>query len=276
MAPTRRQRRPQVKLTKRLRRSARLEEKRQAAWLEGQQVMGAGTKSPKREPSKHKTPGKHARKKQFRRHLKELQAAVGKQIEAARVPARDTMLFKLPAELRNEIYEMVLLERGPICIQKWLRVPGLLQVSSEVRQETVKMWYGENEFSHVIRNCSARYMIAWEKNRRSQGMKTKDVALTMRNVPHWGKLMGWCRAICFDGIKGACKAGCAAACGEDCFAARREDPDTSNLDPTEIVIRSATDIACRCFRNSSWEECKAQLDDLRSQVSDYDRRWLHK
>jgi len=58
-------------------------------------------------------------------------------------------LFKLPPELRNEIYELALLKDQPIYISHnaRLREPALLAINRQVRAEGLPLYYGVNTFA---------------------------------------------------------------------------------------------------------------------------------
>jgi hypothetical protein len=88
----------------------------------------------------------------------------------------DNMLLKLPAELRNRIYELALLEDGDIDTHTWctpvdiptlaislsgLRPqkfynsePSLLLTCRQIRREGLPIFYGVNTFSVGILGCS--------------------------------------------------------------------------------------------------------------------------
>ncbi|KAF2173898.1 hypothetical protein M409DRAFT_16167 [Zasmidium cellare ATCC 36951] len=56
-------------------------------------------------------------------------------------------LFSLHAELRNEIHRLALIETNSFCVRnKRYRVPDLLQVCQQCRNEASSIYYGENEF----------------------------------------------------------------------------------------------------------------------------------
>jgi len=59
-------------------------------------------------------------------------------------------LFKLPAELRNLIYELVIIERRSVSIppaeDRTHVKPGLLQVNREIRAEALPIYYGGTHF----------------------------------------------------------------------------------------------------------------------------------
>ncbi|KAK5009942.1 hypothetical protein BJ546DRAFT_1129308 [Cryomyces antarcticus] len=57
--------------------------------------------------------------------------------------------LKLPPELRNRIYKLVLIRRWPIIADVWFMVvhpPALTQVCQQLRRETLPIFYGANKF----------------------------------------------------------------------------------------------------------------------------------
>ncbi|TKA81415.1 hypothetical protein B0A49_00654, partial [Cryomyces minteri] len=58
--------------------------------------------------------------------------------------------LKLPPELRNRIYKLVLIRRWPIIADIWFMVvdpPALTQVCQQLRRETLPIFYGANKFA---------------------------------------------------------------------------------------------------------------------------------
>ncbi|KAK3630330.1 hypothetical protein LTR56_017506 [Elasticomyces elasticus] len=213
-----------------------------------------------------------------RRQAEEHRAAVLQKEAAARARSLGPPLFRLPAELRNEIYEMVLLQRNPVHslqVNRDLRVPALLQVSRQVRHETLKIWFEGNGFYYTVRDCNAGVMVAWERHCRSLGLYEIKAELMMVGKPNWANLRRWCKAICLEGVRGACPEGCLTACGEECLATRQSSSDDHQTEARHTVIISATDIACQFFgKPSSWRNCRAVLKHLRAAVCAYDGDWI--
>ena len=61
------------------------------------------------------------------------------------------ILRKLSPELRNAIYELVLLDEEPINIAKE-RQPAITRVCRQVRQECIAMYYFHNKFSFCTKS----------------------------------------------------------------------------------------------------------------------------
>ncbi|KAK5690541.1 hypothetical protein LTR97_012094 [Elasticomyces elasticus] len=213
-----------------------------------------------------------------RRQAEQHQAAVARRAAVARARRLGPLLFWLPAELNNDIYEMVLLQRNPVHslqVNRDLRVPALLQVSQQVRHETLKIWFEGNGFHYTVRDCNAGVMVAWERHCRSLGLYEIKAELMIVGKPNWANLRKWCKAICLEGVRGACPEGCLTACGEECLATRQGSSGDYQTEARHTVIISATDIACQFFgKPSSWKNCRAVLKHLRAAVCTYDGDWI--
>lgn len=64
-------------------------------------------------------------------------------------PASKTTFLSLPAEIRNEIYSLALIEDAPVRVlttRPYLLEPALLAIGKQVRSEALGLWYGENVF----------------------------------------------------------------------------------------------------------------------------------
>ncbi|KAK4628278.1 uncharacterized protein CLAFUR5_04226 [Fulvia fulva] len=69
--------------------------------------------------------------------------------------------FRLPPELRNRIYEDVLIEPGSKRTDVSSKVvePALLLVCHKIRDEARPMWYLQNRFEITVMNCNAAKLI---------------------------------------------------------------------------------------------------------------------
>lgn len=72
-------------------------------------------------------------------------------------------LHRIPAEIRNRIYELVLVSDKPINATRRPRdaVNPLLQVCRQVRQEALPMFYSRNTFMHLVRNANTAHLCLW-------------------------------------------------------------------------------------------------------------------
>ncbi|KAK4895244.1 hypothetical protein LTR27_006587 [Elasticomyces elasticus] len=190
---------------------------------------------------------KKKKRKTPQRKIKTITASTGK-----------CMLPTIAPELRNKIYEMVLLEDHDIVIDKKLRVPALLQVCRRVRTETVAMWYERNNFDLTIKHCNAELLLRFEK----LAMKTSlvntrklKVTIALKGKPHWSNLLSWCKAVCLAKAPMVDKAD-----GEAKLS---------------TVVAGALSLATR-FGNPlrTWSRCEKALEDFRFVVGRFDPRWL--
>ncbi|KAK3653363.1 hypothetical protein LTR56_004567 [Elasticomyces elasticus] len=166
---------------------------------------------------------------------------------------QECKLFALPAELRNSIYEMVLIQDTHIEITANSRVPALLQVSRQMRVETFSMWLTSNFFAFTITDCDASLLCAWE--RALFQAVTAKIMLHLEGKPNWTRLMAWCKEVCGD------RAGAAAAL-----------PTDSKF---KGFIVAATGVAWRFADfGGSWTDCEKVLGELRHSAALEDADWL--
>ncbi|KAK4891702.1 hypothetical protein LTR27_009710 [Elasticomyces elasticus] len=171
-------------------------------------------------------------------------------------------LFSLPAELRIQIYEYVLLdpnkERG-VLVTPQLTLPALHSVSRLVRHETTSIYYRGQTFTHEVWDCNADTMLAWCESGIKMGVYTVHdkwrSILTMRGEPNWTNLMRWCK--------------------ERHEKSGPNVPISEDHTPYETVVVACIRLA-REFRDAgrSWKECTDVLDALRRSVGAYENKWL--
>ncbi|KAK3111750.1 hypothetical protein LTR53_012683, partial [Teratosphaeriaceae sp. CCFEE 6253] len=115
----------------------------------------------------------------------------------------DGVLFTLPPELRNAVYEYALTSPDmDIKVTKDLRIPPLIQTSRQIRSETRGIWHGGNTFTHDIQRCNADLFLAWLRHLHAQGLKAESQVADPRGTLDWAALMRWCRATCEEGFPG--------------------------------------------------------------------------
>jgi hypothetical protein len=74
-------------------------------------------------------------------------------------------LLKLPAELRNEIYQLVLVEPYPHVVTitaTGIEEPSILHTCKEVRGEAIQVYYGQNQFEHTVLNQDSDPVAKWD------------------------------------------------------------------------------------------------------------------
>ncbi|KAF7192426.1 hypothetical protein HII31_05940 [Pseudocercospora fuligena] len=117
-------------------------------------------------------------------------------------PARisqDSPLLSLPPELRNQIYDLILI--SPLgskpTITGTFSPPPLLSVCSQIRSEALKLWLSANVFSITILDCDVSLAKKFQNTFTStSGLKeAPKMSFRMKGSPHWGNLMKWCEAV---------------------------------------------------------------------------------
>lgn len=87
-------------------------------------------------------------------------------------------LLELPAELRNEIYGLVLCKNDRIVVSSaGYEREGLLSVCKQVRQEALKIYYYENKFVVEVHKWNSDNLLAFEKVLRRLGLKRAEPAI---------------------------------------------------------------------------------------------------
>lgn len=103
-------------------------------------------------------------------------------------------LLSLPPEIRNMIYRFVLVE-GNIHMRPGNipEQPGLLQVNTQIRRETLRTYYQENHFNWHIWAFDARECISWcqsSSDRRYSSIRS----WTLEGPRNWSNLLNWIEA----------------------------------------------------------------------------------
>ena len=119
--------------------------------------------------------------------------------------------LQLPAELRNTIYELALVEQSPIPVDKEVNrlngfpdEPSLLRLCSSIRNEAIGIWLKSNEFAFTVTDCDADVLNRWAAYCDSFGFGDIKISIILEHTSYfdsWHNLLHWCRAI-FQG-KGA-------------------------------------------------------------------------
>ena len=151
-------------------------------------------------------------------------------------------LLDLAAELRNTIFEYVLLDKNKIVItKKTFRKPALLRTCKQIQNEAGPIYYGpENKFGFVVKNYDAltlkHFCIA------SQGLwRGSPPKFSMRmgwSCLNWSKLLNWLEAY----HKGEmpfyqCKVGCTGlTCCDGDAAAKIVETLPTTLDWDTVIL----------------------------------------
>lgn len=97
-----------------------------------------------------------------------------KKANPAVAPKSGKQIFlTLPAELRNSIYELVIISPDELVITKEgnLATPPLLQVCKQIRCEALTMYYAENCFRALVDDHDACGLEAWLKSKVQPDMR---------------------------------------------------------------------------------------------------------
>ncbi|KAK5719315.1 hypothetical protein LTR15_007838 [Elasticomyces elasticus] len=191
------------------------------------------------EKKKRKTP---------QRRVKTITASTGK-----------CMLPTIAPELRNKIYELVLLHNGHIHVDKKLRVPALLQVCHHLRMDTLAMWYERNKFSFTIMHCDGGLFYRFEQLIWATSLVDNcavDSFTTFKGKPNWDNLRDWCRTACTSGAW--------------------IPVEQSGRSKVQTVTTAALSIARDHYTAYiPWSECETTLEHFRFAVGRFDPRWLN-
>lgn len=109
------------------------------------------------------------------------------------------LLLDLPAELRNHIYELVLIQDGTINITTPL--PSLLSTCRQFRIEGRDLYFRRNKFEHAIKNFDNTKLQEWEHLMQP----TTGITLTWIDQQFQDRtlarinLMAWLKAVMEDG-----------------------------------------------------------------------------
>ncbi|CAK3936123.1 Hypothetical predicted protein [Lecanosticta acicola] len=104
-------------------------------------------------------------------------------------------LLNLPAELRNEIYELVLVSSGRIELTttrpKSLREPAFLAISRQIRTEATAIYYGSNTFCRKVYYNDGRRWSLLEKWLRKIGPERCSMLREMVISSGWTLNIDW-------------------------------------------------------------------------------------
>ena len=113
--------------------------------------------------------------------------------------SKDNFITGLPAELRNKIYELVLLNQGRRLLLWHPRgnsiskasLPGVLQVSRQIRTEALSIYFKGND---VIFECAFSHLggiVPWLEDLRALGILTQQKAVNLEIFFNHGGQASW-------------------------------------------------------------------------------------
>jgi hypothetical protein len=117
-------------------------------------------------------------------------------------PESHSPLLKLPAELRNRIYEYALRFDNGICqVNETAGIPepALLLTSKEIRREAIGIFYAVNEVHVELESFSPAMPILVEKKmtamRTQYGYTIEIKGLSTRGPRSWRNLLSWLKTV---------------------------------------------------------------------------------
>ena len=115
--------------------------------------------------------------------------------------AQDSRFLDLPAELRNTIYELAVLDHsGGIEICLTLREPALLSVCSQTRDEASAIYYKQNKFWYDALSLNTIRLNQWSTKTAAAAFSNLDVYIFLPSKGeeiNWLWLITWCREITY-------------------------------------------------------------------------------
>lgn len=164
-------------------------------------------------------------------------------------------LLDLPAELRIMIYNFALIQDDWIPLTPDLKPPGLLATCHQIREESMQIWYIQNDFwPHVI-NCDISLVLAFENHVTRVNKRRMKIYYTWElSGMNWDNLMVWCQHI----------------------YTRRLPRIPAKREPGMFwaVVNAASEIAHKASRRGTWEDCRLQLEGFRLVAGKLNEEWL--
>ncbi|KXT05246.1 hypothetical protein AC578_8427 [Pseudocercospora eumusae] len=174
--------------------------------------------------------------------------------QPARIPQDSPLLF-LPPELRNQIYDLILISPpgSKPTITPTFSPPPLLSVCSQIRSEALKLWVSANIFSITIFDCDVELAKRFQ-NTFTVSSLVPHMSFRMKGSPNWGNLMKWCEAV-HDG-------------DTTWFQCKKE-----GAKGLSVVVTAATRMAGAPGRKG-WERVREDLEGWRRVAGMVDEGWL--
>ena len=198
----------------------------------------------------------------------QVQKSYNEQLVSALIYPPASRLLELPGELRNKIYRYCLVVGDEhdteylmrittngrfVVVTKDLKIPPLLSVSQQVRNEAIHIWYAANTFRVSLQDYDPTLYLAWKRHVDviSRTAPLEKLWIQVTGDPKWSNLMAWCHAVWSGTLP--------------CL----EKDERGKL----ALARAAHKIAVMS-KEGSWEECERQLSVLRGVFAQIDKRWM--
>lgn len=109
-------------------------------------------------------------------------------------------LLDLPAELRNDIYRLVVLQTDDIVVStEGINEPPLLKACKQIRVEALPIYYAENSFELQIRDCNSNAVFKWEQSVRCRILLQRKVKckveISLLGTANWQNLREWLKRL---------------------------------------------------------------------------------
>ena len=160
----------------------------------------------------------------------------------------------LPAELRYQIYRLVLIEPRDIEISNTTipQTPGLLAVNRQIRSETRTIYYQNNNFYSWLVNYDASILVKWAQSSEDRAASKSQCQPT--GQVSWVNLFAWIKAT-YEGKTG----------GRYPRSVYFGGPDFV-VGVFQIVMRMKAE-------EKSWEEIEKYLDDIHQIFAALSQSW---
>lgn len=164
-------------------------------------------------------------------------------------------LYKLPPELRNRIYSY-----APATDDGWVDVteengipePALLFTCKHIRKEAIGIFYNENKFLLIIKDCHPAAQILWNRKRDALApnidISTKQYVVQEKGLKHWNNL----------------KKSLQAAHGQDIELQDQGEfsVELSTNEGQEVEFRFGLEKMASMMMYQPWEEVEKVVDSL--------------
>lgn len=104
-------------------------------------------------------------------------------------------LLSMPAEMRNRIYRLALLDPQEISVSAaGVPEPGFMRACKQIRQETFAIYYGENEFTVDMSRYDPTATVIWQRMYMLLYEKYRIQPVTQMHgdkTPNWQNLIRW-------------------------------------------------------------------------------------
>lgn len=163
-------------------------------------------------------------------------------------------LFTLPAELRNEIYRLVLLSQSRITIgARNHEQPALLRTCRQLREETSSIFYDENRFLTRVQDMR---MVIPASHWCITRIRAPNFSAHMSGTMSWSNTLKWLERY-YRGE--AIRLGSVPNCG----------PDRIHMNVAAHIFG----VVDRLRKKLKWKDIVPVLEEVRQMVDDKDGTW---